>query len=387
VCSPVFHAHAAREETMDDGHRGEKEDRARASAYADAGVDTVKADRALGSLIHWVGKTGSIRDGVGRPMVSIGYFATVIRLTDTMGLAISTDGVGTKLLVAQQMNRYDGVGIDCVAMNVNDVLCIGAEPLAMVDYLAVEEPDAEMLSRIGESLYRGAEQARIVIPGGELAQVREMLCGAAEGRAFDLVGTCVGTVSLDHILVGGDLVGGDAVIGLASSGLHSNGFTLARRVIDRAGWSLDRHVDELDRSIGEALLEPTTIYVPQVEALAAAGIRPKALIHVTGDGLLNLARVESPASFALDALPEPPPIFRLIQDLGKIRSSEMYAAFNMGIGFCVICSEGESEACVDALRRTGVKAWRLGTVVADGGREVKLPGVGITGRGKRFRSI
>ena len=122
-------------------------------------------------------------------------------------------------------------------------------------------------------------------------------------------------------------------------------------------------------------------------ALAAAGIRPKALIHVTGDGLLNLARVESPASFALDALPEPPPIFRLIQSLGKVQTPEMYATFNMGIGFCVICSEGESEACVEVLKRTGAKAWCLGMVVADDGREVRLPGVGITGRGKQFRSV
>ncbi len=372
---------------MGDGKARTDTDPVRSSTYSAAGVDTVKADRSLAGLIHWVRKTESIRTQSGRPLMDIGYFANVIRLTDTMGLAISTDGVGTKLLVAQAMNRYDGVGIDCVAMNVNDILCVGAEPLAMVDYLAVEDAEEDMLARIGESLYRGALQARIAIPGGELAQVREMLRGSVEGRAFDLVGTCVGTVPLDGILVGEGLTDGDAVIGLASSGVHSNGFTLARSVIARAGWRLDRHVDELGSSIGDSLLEPTVIYVPHVEALAAAGIRPKALIHVTGDGLLNLVRVKSPASFLLDSLPDLPPIFQVLRDLGRVTDEEMYATFNMGIGFCVVCSEKESGACLETLTRDGGRAWRLGEVVADGRREVRLPGVRITGTAKQFHRM
>ncbi len=169
---------------MKEAGAGENPDRARASTYADAGVDAVKAGRSLSGLIHWIKKTESLRDGVGRSVMDIGYFANVIRLTDTLGLAISTDCVGTKLLLAQRMNRYDGVGIDCVAMNANDVICVGAEPLAMVDYLAVEEPDAGMLAEIGESLYRGAALARIVIPGVELALVPGMLHVSVDGRAF-----------------------------------------------------------------------------------------------------------------------------------------------------------------------------------------------------------
>lgn len=368
------------------GKRGEgRRDRTRVSSYSEAGVDTEAADRALGGLVEWLRRTATFRPGVGQQVLEIGYFASVIRLSESLGLAISTDGVGTKLLVAEQMNRLEGVGIDCVAMNVNDVLCVGAEPLALVDYLAVEAPDPDMLSRIGESLYRGARMARIVIPGGELAQVREMVRGSVEGRAFDLVGTCVGTIPLDRITVGEDLARGDVVVGLASSGLHSNGFTLVRRVIEGAGWDLDRYVDELSGVLGEVLLEPTAIYVPQVEALERAGVRPKALVHVTGDGLLNLTRVKSAASFVLDSLPEPQPIFGVVQRLGSIPDDEMYATFNMGVGFCVVCSGEASEACLGTLTDSGITAWRLGEVVPDGKREVRLPGKNLAGRGKRFR--
>jgi phosphoribosylformylglycinamidine cyclo-ligase len=350
-------------------------------------VDTEKADQSLVGLVDWVKRTESLRDGLGEPVLGIGYFANVIRLTDRLGLAISTDGVGTKILLAQQMNRYDGVGIDCIAMNVNDILCVGAEPIALVDYLAVEEADPELLSRIGESLYRGAKQARIVIPGGELAQVREMLHGSVEGRAFDLVGTAVGTVELDRIVTGDDLREGDVVLGLASSGLHSNGYTLARKVIEQAGWGLDRPVDELGTSIGDALLEPTVIYVRHMEALSRAGIHPRALVHVTGDGLLNLTRVKSPVSFVLDSLPKPPPVFEIIQQLGNVDRAEMYATFNMGIGFCLVCSEAESRTALDILAGEGWKAWHLGHVDPDERRQVRLPGPGLVGEGKRFRKV
>jgi phosphoribosylformylglycinamidine cyclo-ligase len=370
---------------MDGQKSKDKGNRVRATTYAQAGVDTEKADRSLMGLVDWVRRTEALRDGVGKPVMDIGYFANVVRLTETLGLAISTDGVGTKILVAQQMNRYDGVGIDCIAMNVNDILCVGAEPIALVDYLAVEEADPDLLSRIGESLYRGAAEARIVIPGGELAQVREMLHGSVEGRAFDLVGTAVGVVDLDRIVVGDDLREGDVVVGLASSGLHSNGFTLARKVIDQAGWSLDRHVDELGSSIGDALLEPTVIYVRHVDVLRRAGIHPRALVHVTGDGLLNLTRVKSPVSFVLDSLPKPPALFEVIRELGNVDRAEMYTTFNMGIGFCFVCSEAESRAAVDVLANEGRQAWNLGHVVPDEKRQVRLPERGLVGEGKRFR--
>lgn len=362
-----------------------KEEQVRATSYAEAGVNTTRAEHSLAGLLEWVKKTESLRPHLGAPVMDIGYFANVIRLTDTLGLAISTDGVGTKILLAQQLDNFASVGIDCVAMNVNDVLCVGAEPLALVDYLAVEEPDAQLLAAIGESLYQGAVQARIVIPGGELAQVGEMIRGSEKGRAFDLVGTCVGTVELDRLIVGEDLSDGDVVIGLASTGPHSNGYTLVRRVLQQAGRDPRSFVDELGMTLGEALLEPTAIYVPQVQAIAQTGVRPKALIHVTGDGLLNLTRVKADASFELHSLPETPAVFRLIQDMGGIPDAEMYSTFNMGVGFCVVCSRDESDACMRAIAATGCRARHIGEVILDGKREVRLPRQGLLGYGKRFR--
>ncbi len=157
-----------------------------------------------------------------------GHYASVVRLDERTGIALSTDGVGTKLLVAEQLGRFDTVGIDCVAMNVNDVICVGAEPLAMLDYIAIERADPAVCEQIGVGLARGAELAGIEIPGGELAQLGDMV------RGVDLAGACFGTVALDEIVDGSAVRPGDAVIGLPSSGLHSNGYTLARSALDGA---------------------------------------------------------------------------------------------------------------------------------------------------------
>jgi len=151
---------------------------------------------------------------------------------NNLGLALSSDGVGTKLLVAEMLDKYDTVGIDCIAMNVNDLLCVGAEPLAMLDYIAVQEADPAMLAAIGKDCTRGAA-GEYLDPGGEIAQVRELIRGVREGRGFDLAGACVGTVPMDRIIIGQDIRPGDAVIGLRSSGIHSNGLTLARDVFFR----------------------------------------------------------------------------------------------------------------------------------------------------------
>src|SRR5579884_2170844 len=283
------------------------------ATYAGAGVDTTAAGHALAGLLRWVAETGSNRPGSIR--LPNGYFAAVLAISPNLGLAISTDGVGTKLLVAEQLQKYDTVGIDCVAMNVNDVLCVGAEPVALVDYLAVEGADAQLLEAVGRGLHEGARQARVTIPGGELAIVPELIRGQGHGPAFDLVGTAVGTVALDRLLDGSTIADGDVVVGLASSGIHSNGLTLARRVlVGDDPRRLAEYVPELGRTLGEELLEPTRIYVQPVLAMLRADLPLRALAHITGDGLLNLTRVAAPVSFVLDHLPEDiPAIFRLIQ--------------------------------------------------------------------------
>src|SRR6266545_581748 len=237
-------------------------------AYQQAGVDTNQASTGLRALLHWVRQTHALRQAVGAVRLPIGYYANVIDIGHGTGLAISTDGVGSKLLVAQLMDTYDTVGIDCVAMNANDILCVGARPLSPVDYLAVQRPDARLLEALGKGLCEGARQANITIAGGELAQIGEMIKGVREGYGFDLAATCVGTVPLDRILVGQDIREGDVLIGLASSGIHSNGLTLARRVFfDQAGWRVEQHIPELGRLLGEELLVPTRIYVREISAM------------------------------------------------------------------------------------------------------------------------
>ena len=192
--------------------------------YAKVGVDQSAADSAVAGLVKALGAIN-----LGRPSRQVplpGHYASVIRIGEDLGIALSTDGVGTKLLIAEELGRWDSVGIDCVAMNVNDVICVGAEPLAMLDYIAVPTADPEVCEQIGVGLARGAELAGVEIPGGELAQLGSLV------SSVDLSGACFGTVALDSIIDGGAVQPGDPVIGIPSSGIHSNGYTLARSALE-----------------------------------------------------------------------------------------------------------------------------------------------------------
>lgn len=341
--------------------------------YADAGVDAQKEEEALSGFLNWVNKTLDFRKCIGRSCLETGFFATVVEMGGGMGLALTADGVGTKLLVAEMLGRYDTVGIDCVAMNVNDLICVGAEPICMLNYLAVEEPRAEMLEQLGKGLYEGARQANISIPGGETAQLREMLKGIKPGLGFDLAGMGIGVLALDRVNIGEEIQPGDALIGLASSGIHSNGLTLARRIFfDKLGWKADRHVDELGRTIGEELLEPTRIYVrPVLDMLSSVPV--KGLANITGGGLLNLRRFKAEVGFQIEELPPPMPIFRLIQEAGSVSPVEMLTTFNMGIGFCVVVPDEEAGAAIDVCRRHNLEAWRMGRAITDRERRILLP--------------
>jgi phosphoribosylformylglycinamidine cyclo-ligase len=353
------------------------------ASYTGAGVNTVKEEAALAGLLKWVGKT--LEFGSRRSALDFGYFASVLDLGNGLGLALSTDGVGTKLLVAQMLDRYDTIGIDCVAMNVNDVLCVGAEPLCMLDYIAVEEADPGFLEQIGKGLHEGARQANISIPGGEIAQVREVIQGARPGRGFDLAGACVGLVPMNRILVGQAIQPGDIVIGLRSSGIHSNGLTLAREVFfKKATYRPDAYVGELGRTLGEELLEPTRIYVREVLDLLREDLDIKALIHITSDGFLNLARVQAKVGYTIDWLPEPQPIFHLLQQIGGISDEEMFCVYNMGTGFCLVVAPPHADRVLEALRRLGLEAYRLGQAVPDPDRKVHLVPKGLVGEGSGF---
>jgi len=349
------------------------------------GVGPVAA--GLGALLRSVRATFAYAPGA-RPVLDIGYFANVVPVASNLGVAISSDGVGTKILVAQRAGKFDTIGIDCVAMNVNDILCVGARPLALVDYIAVAEASPEFLGPLGEGLARGCAEAGVSCPGGELAQVRELLHPASSGVAFDLVGTAIGTVALDRVVSGAHVQDGDVVLGLPSSGLHANGFTLARRVLlGRAALRLDQHVDTLGRVLADELLEPTRIYVRPVLAVLEAGVPVHALAHITGDGLFNLVRTTRAVGFEIDHWPEPPPVFRLIQELGGIADAEMFRAFNMGIGFCLVVSPQGAERALEVLAMAGCPALVLGRAVEDPGRTIRLRPRRLLGRDGRFTPL
>ncbi|MDP1808725.1 MAG: phosphoribosylformylglycinamidine cyclo-ligase [Actinomycetota bacterium] len=344
-------------------------------SYDKAGVRPTNIASGMEALIGLVRKTFDIRPVA----LDLGYYASVIDIGGGQGIAISTDGVGTKILVAEMCGKYDTIGIDCVAMNVNDVICVGATPLSMVDYIAVQEINDELLGAIARGLYKGAELARINIPGGELAQLKEMVNGIKPGYGFDLVGTCIGTVPLNKMLIGGDLAVGDVIIGIAASGIHSNGLTLARRVLfDRMKLDIDSHVAEFGRTVGEELLEPTAIYVPEAMELIASGLRVKSFTHITSDGFLNLTRTKKPAGFRITDLPNIPAIFQVIADGGPVAPEEMWRVFNMGVGFCVVVDPADvSEALEIAGRNRPAQV--IGKVVDDPERHVHIEPHGLVG--------
>ena len=322
--------------------------------YARAGVDQGAADSAVAGLVRALGAIE-----LGRPSRAVrlpGHYASVIRIDERTGIALSTDGVGTKLLVAEQLGRFDTVGIDCVAMNVNDVICVGAEPLAMLDYIAIERADPAVCEQIGVGLARGAELAEIEIPGGELAQLGDMV------RGFDVAGACFGTIALDAIVDGSTVRPGDAVIGLPSSGLHSNGYTLARSALE--GLPLDEDPEgRLGRPLGEDLLEPTEIYVKPVLELLRSEVEVRGLAHITSGGLGNLNRLAADVGYEIDAPLPVPPIFELIQERSGASDEEMREVFNMGCGFCCVVPASDEAAALDFLRHHYPGAKRIGSAV------------------------
>jgi phosphoribosylformylglycinamidine cyclo-ligase len=342
-------------------------------AYAQSGVDTAAADAGVAAL---VGVLRTIDLGRATRAVPLpGHFAAVLKVAPNLGIALGTDGVGSKLIVAEQAARYDTVGIDCVAMNVNDVVCVGAEPIAVLDYLAVERADPGVMREIGLGLKRGAELAGVEIPGGEVAVLPELIRGHPSPGGFDLTAACVGLVQLDAIVSGADCRPGDVLIGIPSSGLHSNGYSLARRAL--ASLTLDDRPPALQgATVADALLEPTMIYVRAVVELLRSGLRVHGLAHITGGGLLNLTRLNPGVGFAIeDPLPVPP-VFELVKELGGVTDAEMWEVFNMGCGFCAVVPPSIADAATALLAAHHRGARRIGTVTDRAGL-VDLPSLGL----------
>ncbi|MBU4032883.1 MAG: phosphoribosylformylglycinamidine cyclo-ligase, partial [Candidatus Thermoplasmatota archaeon] len=310
--------------------------------YAEAGVDIEKKSDAIKSLVNVLGFS---RQGVGKRVEMDGGYAGFIEF-GSYALGLCTDGVGTKIMIANAVKKWDTIGIDCVAMNANDLVCVGAEPLAFVDYIAIDKPDNELARQIGLGLQKGAELANVSLVGGEFAILPQMVNG------FDLAGTCMGWVKKSKLITGKKIAVGDAIIGMKSSGVHSNGLSLARKVLEVNEISYDEKFAQLDRPIGLELLEPTKMYVKEILSLLRH-CEIHGMAHITGSGLRNLVRLHPKREFRIEKPLEPQPVFKILEEMGNISDKELYQTFNMGMGMAIVLPEKHVKKALAILNKTG----------------------------------
>ena len=351
--------------------------------YAAAGVDDDAAADALEGLLRWVRPTLDLPKGAGAPLSGGGFFASVLHITDALKLAVSTDGVGSKAAIAQLAHRYQSIGWDCVAVNVNDILCVGARPVALLDYISLQEPRADLLEALGRGMAEAAQRACVAIVGGELSQHPDTLTGPRPGYAFDIAGAALGIIEGRDPIDGSAVRPGDAIIGMLSDGIHANGLTLARRVLLADEAAIDRRLPQCSGAVGDELLRPTHIYVPEVLALLDADMPVHGLVHVSGGGLLNLARLNAEVGYRVEALPPTPPVFEVIRDEGDVDVAEMFRVFNMGVGFCAVVPQAAADDALSVLRSAGGEAQVIGAVT-DGPRRVEVEPYHLVGSGGRF---
>lgn len=335
--------------------------------YAKSGVNIKQVDfvhHLIGRLIQRTHKNTN----KGQVLSGFGHYAGLVDIGSCI-LALHCDGVGTKLLVAQAMNDFSTVGIDCVAMNVNDLICVGSAPFAFVDYIATAKSDPLALSTIANSLVKGAEEAGVAIIGGETAVVPGLLSNGHNMNSIELSGTAIGFVKKrSELVLGNKIMKEDIILGVESSGLHSNGFTLARKALSKD--DLPKKVGNLERSLGDELLTPTRIYVRPMIDLFTSGVEVHGIAHITGGSFTKLRRINDRVNYRLDSMPDPPEVFKLIQVKGKIGFAEMYRTFNMGIGLCIIVPRDSTEAIVSTFDKYGMRTSKVGIIERPGTGEV-----------------
>ena len=326
--------------------------------YASSGVDIDAEGAAVASLVGALSSSVRKKGDFGAPVPLPGGFGGIVEFGDYR-LALATDGVGSKLMIANELQRYNGVGIDCVAMNVNDLLCVGAEPIAFVDYIAVPRTDTKTHAILGKSLAEACNRARVTLAGGETATLPSIV------TELDLSGTALGWFPKGGAITGAGIQNGDIMIGLPSSGIHSNGYTLVRAIVERSGNSLiekcpfdsDHENREIERfaegdiTLGEVLLNPTRIYVnPLIDLIKECreGTGPceisdiKAMAHITGGGLSNLLRLHDDFGWHIDNPLPVLPEFRWLAENGSVSNREMHRTFNMGMGMTIVISKDKS---------------------------------------------
>lgn len=339
--------------------------------YRDAGLDLDLYEQSLAGIQPLIRRTHTPRvlDGFGgfASLFSLDYNSRLFAKNYRHPVLVTcNDGVGSKLKVASMVGKHDTVGIDLVAMSVNDALCTGGEPLLFLDYLAMPKDDPPLTASILKGISDGCIEADCALVGGETAILPDFY----QPGDYDLAGFCVGVVEKDHIINGRAIRPGDAVIGLASSGVHSNGYSLVRKVVfEHAGLKVSDHVPELGRTVGEELLEPTRIYVRPIKNLLRHYPVKKRVVrglaHITGGGLVdNLPRILPPGRriFLKRGSWPVPPVFGWMQRLGNIDQDEMDRVFNCGIGFVVIASPYFAESIQRQLAEDRVKTWIIGEV-------------------------
>ncbi len=325
-----------------------------AITYKKAGVDISeikKSQRAIGKLIestHNLQKMAKMTHGFG-------HYAGIVEIPGGKLLATHTDGVGTKVIISNMLKRYDTIGVDCIAMNVNDIICIGATPISFVDYIAANKNDQKIFKQIVSGLVKGAKKASMPIVGGETAIMSDLISG--RGFGFDLAGMVVGMLSKKEMVLGNKIKPNDVIIGIKSSGLHSNGYSLARKAL-LSKYSVKDNLKGVG-NLGDALLRPTEIYVkPVLEALKKCKIN--GLAHITGGAFTKLLRLKQ-IGYHLDSLPKTPALMQLIEDTG-VKNEEMYKTFNMGIGFCIISPENQVKGIHKIFSKHKMKSYEIGRI-------------------------
>lgn len=327
--------------------------------YKKSGVDISKikqSQKSIGKLIsstHKLQQKAKIAHGFG-------HYAGIVEIPGGKLLATHTDGVGTKVVIANMMKKYNTIGIDCIAMNVNDIICIGATPISFVDYIAANKNDEKIFKKIVEGLVTGAKRSAMPIVGGETAIMPDVIEG--KGFAFDLAGMVVGLVEKKEMVLGNKIKEGDVIIGANSTGIHSNGYSLARKAILKK-YSVKDSVKGVG-NIGEALLKPTEIYTkPVLEIIKKSKVN--GLAHITGGAFTKLLRLKH-IGYQIDSLPKLPPIMSLIEEQG-VNSEEMYKTFNMGVGFCVIANKKESEKIQKIFKKYKIGSKEIGRIISKKG--------------------
>ena len=323
--------------------------------YKDAGIDIKKIKHSQATIGRLIASTHRLQNRV-KILSGFGHYAGIVEIPGGKLLATHTDGVGTKVIISQMMKKYDTIGIDCIAMNVNDIICTGAIPISFVDYIAANRNENEIFKKIVQGLVKGAKKAQVPIVGGETAIMPDVITG--KDFMFDLAGMVVGILDKRDLILGDMITPGDIIIGVKSSGLHSNGYSLARKAL-LSKYSLKDKIKGLG-TLGDALLEPTEIYVnPVLESIEECDIH--GLAHITGGSFTKLLRLKK-AGYMIDNMPEPPEIFQLIENQ-DVEKEEMYKTFNMGIGFCLIAPEEDGELIENIFKKHGLKSRQIGRII------------------------